>query len=163
MNVLGVLGFALSVVALLWNLALTIVRAPRIRVEIDPKRDVNIHVGEAPSSPEAFRVIVVNRGSEPITIKNIGLRSPQRPELPLDYETYLRNSLPVPDPTDQSLPARIEGRDCLVWTYGEDMLGRYGIGTLVIAYADRYKFIRIRGPWTKRTESDPIERGGLWQ
>jgi hypothetical protein len=161
MSALGVLGFGLSIVALIWTFALTWVRAPRITVEIHPARDVV--VGREVSSRESFRLIVVNRGADPITIRNVGLKSPQTPEKPLDYETDLRCGQRVPEPKDQSLPARIEGRGVLIWTYDEDLLSRYPIGTSVIGYADRYKAIQWPcRPSTARAESAPVERGGKW-
>jgi hypothetical protein len=161
-STLGVLGFGISMVTLIWNFALTWVRVPRIAVEIHPARDVYVGGGET-SSPESFRLVVVNRGADPITIKNVGLKSPQTPELPLDYETDLRCRQRVPEPEDQSLPARIEGRGVLIWTYDEELLSRYPIGTSVNGYADRYKAIH----WpcrrsTARAESAPVERGGNW-
>jgi len=45
MSTLGVLGFGLSIVALIWTFALTWVRTPRIAVEIHPARDVAVVVG----------------------------------------------------------------------------------------------------------------------
>ena len=66
---LGILGFALSVVALPWNRSLTWLKWPRFRVEIFPI------VGAA----ETYRLIIVNLGSEAITLRSIGLGTRTRP------------------------------------------------------------------------------------
>ena len=66
---LGILGFALSLVALLWNLVLTWLKWPRIRVEIFPI------VGVA----EIYRLIIINLGSEAITLRSIGLGTRTNP------------------------------------------------------------------------------------
>jgi len=100
---LGILGFTLSVVALLWNLALTWLKWPRIRVEIFPI------VGAA----ETYRLIIVNLGSEAITLRSIGLGTRTSPHA-LDYATDRFKGRPLPEGAD--LPARIEGHDLRVWT-----------------------------------------------
>ncbi len=123
---LGILGFALSVVALLWNLALTWLKWPRIRVEIFPI------VGDA----ETYRLIIVNLGSEAITLRSIGLGT-QANLHALDYATDRFRGRPLPEGAD--LPARIEGHDLRVWTYDEQLLTVFPRGTMVIGYADRYK------------------------
>ncbi len=106
---LGILGFALSVVALLWNLAVTWLKWPRIRVEIFPI------VGAA----ETYRLIIVNLGSEAITLRSIGLGTRTSPHA-LDYATDRFRGGPLPEGAD--LPARIEGHDLRMWTYNEELL-----------------------------------------
>lgn len=123
---LGLLGFALSVVALLWNLALTWLKWPRIRVEIFPI------VGNA----ETYRLIIVNLGSEAITLRSIGLGTRANPHA-LDYATDRFRGGPLPEGAD--LPARVEGHDLRVWTYNEELLTVFPRGTMVVGYADRYK------------------------
>lgn len=82
-SVLGILGFTLSVVALLWNLSLTWLKWPRIRVEIFPI------IGAA----ETYRLIIVNLGSEAITLRSIGLGTRTNPHA-LDYATDRFRAIP---------------------------------------------------------------------
>jgi hypothetical protein len=125
-SVLGILGFALSVVAVLWNLTLTWLKWPRIRVEIFPI------VGAA----ETYRLIIVNLGSEAITLRSVGLGTRTTPHA-LDFAKDRFAGRPLPEGAD--LPARIEGHDLRVWTYNEQLLTVFPRGTMVIGYADRYK------------------------
>jgi hypothetical protein len=144
---LGVAGFALSVVALVINVALTWIKWPRIRVEA-----MQVVGGQY---EEVFILRVINNGSEAITIRSIGWCSDGDPRL-VDYETPVTNpGVNYVQPQGAELPARIEGHGVAVWHYRPEALTPVNLGTLVRAYALRYKTFRWRFP-TGRRQTPPM-------
>ena len=67
---LGIAGFVLSIIANAWTFGLTLVRWPRVSVETR----AYIYIGGAPRQGKII-LTVINRGSEAVTISNIGVRA----------------------------------------------------------------------------------------
>ncbi|MEU4322905.1 hypothetical protein AB0F85_19840 [Nocardia fluminea] len=165
MNTLGALGFGLSILVLLWNLYLTVMRWPRLSVELRQSVSIHVQFGSEADSPspitETARIVVVNRGAEACTVANIGLRPGPEQGGAFDYRSASEKTghwLPK----GPELPARIEGHGCLVWTFDEEMLVKCGFskGTSVFGYAERYtsfeglpRFKKPGKPKTQRLES----------
>jgi hypothetical protein len=143
-NVLGVLGFGLSIIVLVWNVYLTVTRWPRLSVELRQSVTIDVQFGssEGDSSPvtEVVQLVVVNRGAEACTVANIGLRPKPDQGGAFDYRSA-SESIGRPMPRGEELPARIEGHGCLVWTFDEEILRHSGFrrGTSIFGYVDRYR------------------------
>jgi hypothetical protein len=142
MEFVAVAGFVLSIVALLWNLVLTFMRWPRVSVQMNQ----GVEVG-APGTPSrtTVRLVVVNHGAEPVMIRNLGIRSPDR-SITLDYEGSAQYK-PDRVPTGQELPARVDGHGVAVWTYSNEQLADFPRGTKMIGYAYRYRSFRLLPSW----------------
>lgn len=69
---LSMAGFVLSIVANLWTFGLTFVRWPCVSVET---RAYLCMVGAGEPSQDKIVLTVINRGSEAVTIGNLGLRA----------------------------------------------------------------------------------------
>jgi hypothetical protein len=145
---IAVAAFVLSVLALVWNLGLTWVRWPRVGVDVRLEELTTWRDDVVVDYDVRVRVIVVNRGSEAITVRNIGLVDvgPGDPEgegrvlADVNYVGLSRVGHPVP--AGNELPARLDGRDCLVWVYSPDLLLSYRrYGSEVKAYAEIYRSV----------------------
>jgi hypothetical protein len=104
---LGIAGFVLSVIANLWTFGLTLVRWPRVSVESRSYQYVTPG-GRDPADPRPRKVVltVINRGSEAVTIGNIGLRAEDnsgRRDFEYDYIHYPER---LPEGTEDPFPVR---------------------------------------------------------
>ncbi|MFC7447651.1 hypothetical protein [Rhodococcus daqingensis] len=144
---LAIAGFVLSVVALVWNFALTWVRWPRIGVEL--RKGVTIRAGEDGQGTieDTCRLLVINQGAEAVTIGNVGLIMTEN-GIVSDYENLQERGKPLPEGPE--LPARIEGHGYLAWKYDESLLTLFPYQSKVFGYADRYKTFR-RWPRKRRS------------
>jgi hypothetical protein len=149
MTGLGIAGFVLSIVALLWNVGMTWVRWPRVSVVIRQTVTIGVQAvgGGLTDTTDLIRLVVINRGSEAMTIGSVGLIAPDGSRS-LDYESLEKQGQPLPkgDP----LPARIEGHGCLVWEFDESMLTAFPNSARIDGYADRFTPFR---KWPKRWRS----------
>jgi hypothetical protein len=116
---LSVAGFVLSIVANVWSFGLTFVRWPRVSVE------TRSHIVLVPGSPSQDKIVlsVINRGSEAVTISNIGLRAEGGSQA-RDFE-YDELHYPdrLPDYHGDPLPVRLEGHGALRWIYKPEQPG----------------------------------------
>ena len=116
---LSVAGFVLAIIGNVWSFGLTFVRWPRVSVE------TRSHLYLVPGGPneDKIELTVINRGSEAVTISNIGLRPVDPSHMPRDY---VRDEADYPDRLPKShhdpLPLRVEGRGVLRWIYGPHQL-----------------------------------------
>lgn len=151
MQVVGIAGFVLSLVALAWNVWLTWMRWPRLAVTIRASVRVHAYSGVPPENPkpseDTFRLVVVNHGAEAATISSIGLLSDGGSWI-LDYETRRANGESLPEGLD--LPVRIEGHGSLSWIYRDEDLAIFRHGTKITGYVERYKPYR---KWPKRSRT----------
>ncbi|MDV7198096.1 hypothetical protein R4172_11025 [Rhodococcus kroppenstedtii] len=164
MTGLGIAGFVISIVALLWNIGLTFVRWPRVSVVIRQRVATTVVVGGTSTQTESLRLVVINRGAEALTVGSIGLVTPDN-TTNLDYESQERENLPLPE--GPTLPARVEGHGCLVWEFDETLLQVFPRQAELIGYADRFapfrKWPRRKRSSTKRTRTvvSTTRHGGL--
>ena len=148
---LSVAGFVLSIIANVWSFGLTFVRWPRVSVE------TRSHLYAVTGGPnrDKIELTVINRGSEAVTISNIGLRPVDPSHMPRDYA---RDEADYPDRLPEShhdpLPLRVEGRGALRWVYGPHQLAEFRSGTDVRGYAKAYR--SFRWPWLR--DEDLTER-----
>ena len=63
----AIAAFAISLTALLWNVAVMWLKWPRIVVEVAVRRAED-------SEDEAFVLTIINNGAEPVTIKSMGFK-----------------------------------------------------------------------------------------
>lgn len=151
MEYLTIAAFILSILSLLGTLWLTWVRWPRVTVEIDkPARFVIDTDPELATDP--IRVIVVNHGSEALTIRNIGLRQGPNADYELtgfNVEQFIQDGLPLP--AGAELPVRLEGNGCLVWVFDKRRLTPSRRDFELVAYAERYGAILV--PFVRRAKS----------
>jgi hypothetical protein len=138
---LSVAGFVLAVIANLWNFGLTSIRWPRVSVETRS----HLYVTAGPPK-DKIELTVINRGSEAVTISNIGLRAVDDGQA----RDYARDDADYPDRLPEShhdpLPLRIEGHGALRWVYGPHQLAEFREGIEVKGYAKAYR--SFRWPWT---------------
>ena len=148
---LSVAGFVLAIIANVWSFGLTLVRWPRVSVE------THAHLFRGDEERDKIVLVVINRGSEAVTISNIGLR----PEDPSgsgrrDYEyDDLHHPDRLPESTHDPLPVRLEGHGTLRWVYRSHQLEHFRDGTDVRGYAKVYCSFRWRSENTERTIDAP--------
>jgi hypothetical protein len=134
-------AFFISMTALTSNLILLWLRWPRIVVEV-AVRD--------PGAGDVFLLTVVNNGSEPVTVKSVGLTQSGRGTHRLDYLHTWReraaNQLPTVHGKVDNLvmPLRIDAHDCHVFEYPASALSDLPTGVPYHGYAVRYEAFRWR-------------------
>src|ERR1700677_3282968 len=91
-EVVAIAAFAISLTALLWNVAVMWLKWPRIVVEVAVRRRLSPTTGAqkqgglSSSEDEAFVLKIINNGSEPVTIKSMGFKgSGTNKKFRLDY------------------------------------------------------------------------------
>jgi hypothetical protein len=153
-DVVAIAAFAISLTALLWNVAVMWLKWPRIVVEVAVRRRVSPMTGVekqggTSSEDEAFVLSIINNGSEPVTIKSMGFTgSRTNKKLRLDYLNTWRTptgaALPKRRGVDDEpvLPVRIQGHDCHVYEYTESALLELPPDVDYHGYAQRYKAFR---------------------
>jgi len=141
---MSTIALVLSIIATVWSFGLTFVRLPRVSVE------TRSHLVVVPGGPnrDKIELTVINRGSEAVTISNIGLQPVDLSYMPRDYardEASYPDRLPVShhDP----LPLRVEGRGVLRWVYGPQQLAEFRSGIDVRGYVKTYR--SVRWPWLR--------------
>jgi hypothetical protein len=147
---LSVSGFVLAVVANLWSFGLTFVRWPRVSVETR----AYLYAGVGPSQDKIV-LTVINRGSEAVTVSDIGLRAEdgsQRRDFEYDELHYPDR---LPESHHDPLPVRLEGHGALRWIYGPHQLAEFPKGIQVRGYAKVYRSFRWRSEITERTIDAP--------
>jgi hypothetical protein len=146
-------GFVLAVIANLWNFGLTFVRWPRVSVET--RRYVYGGTEPVDHSQDKIVLTVINRGSEAVTISDIGLRAEDRSQRrAFEYDRlHYPDRLPDHGPP---FPVRLEGHGALRWIYGSYQLAEFRKGSQVRGYAKVYRsFRRWRSEITDRTIDAP--------
>lgn len=151
---LSVAAFVLAVVANVWNFVLVYVRWPRVSVEM--RAYVYAGFGNAARTEPApsqgrMVVTVINRGSEAVTVCDVGLEPQGGGGPKLGYETdEMHDRTLLPTTNHEPLPLRLEGRGALRWIYGPEQLRHVRDGTTMIAYAKVYRAFRFRKAITER-------------
>jgi hypothetical protein len=87
---------------------------------------------------DTFHVIVVNKGAEPTTIANLGLRSEDRSRT-IDVQRERDSGKHIEGP---DLPVRIEAHGALQWTIEHELVKDFPRGTKVVGFAFRYRSFR---------------------
>jgi hypothetical protein len=152
-DVVAIAAFAISLTALLWNVAVMWLKWPRIVVEVAIRRNLmtGVHKQGEVSSPadDAFVLTIINNGAEPVTIKSMGFTgSGTHKKFRLDYLNTWRApkgaALPKRQGEDDApvLPVRIQGHDCYVYEYTEPALQQLPPDVDYHGYAQRYKAFR---------------------
>jgi hypothetical protein len=152
-DVVAIAAFAISLTALLWNVAVMWLKWPRIVVEVAVRRHLMTGVdkqGEISSSEDdAFVLTIVNNGAEPVTIKSMGFTgSGTNKKFRLDYLNTWRAPTGAELPKRQGeddgplLPVRIQGHDCHTYEYTESALLQLPPDVGYHGYAQRYKAFR---------------------
>ena len=154
-DVVAIAAFAISLTALLWNVAVMWLKWPRIVVEVavrrrpGPMTGSQERVGISISEDEAFVLTIINNGAEPVTIKSMGFKgSGTNKKFRLDYlSTWLAPAgaeLPKRQGADDepTLPVRIQGHDCHTYEYTESALEQLPPDVDYHGYAQRFKAFR---------------------
>ena len=154
-DVVAIAAFAISLTALLWNVAVMWLKWPRIVVEVAVGRrlstmtGVQMQGGISSSDDEAFVLTIINKGSEPVTIKSMGFTgSGTNKKFRLDYLNTWRAAAGAELPKRQGeddvpvLPVRIQGHDCHTYEYTESGLLELPPDVDYHGYAQRYKAFR---------------------
>lgn len=135
---IALLAFIVSVVSLAWNIALGVLRWPRLGVV--QGKDVNAIVGVGVSY--RFRVTVINAGSEAATITDVGMWSTDRSRT-LSAELLQREGSTAV--IGKGLPCRIDAHDSLTWAFEDELLRVIPAGEQLEGYARRFRrFHRCR-------------------
>lgn len=89
---------------------------------------------------------MINRGSEAVTISNIGLRAEDRAQRrDFEYDAiHDPERLPESRSGPLLLPVRLEGHGALRWIYGPQQLAEFRRGIEVRGYANIYRSFRWR-------------------
>ncbi len=133
-------AFFISLAALISNLILVWLKWPRIVVEV-AVRDL----GQA---GDVFLLTVINNGSEPVTVKSVGLTQAGRGAHRLDYLDTWRgratHHLPVVHGITETLlmPLRVDAHGCHVFEYPEAALSALTPAVPYHGFAARYRAIR---------------------
>ena len=141
---LSVAGFVPAIVANVWTFGLTFVRWPRVSVE------THAHMFIGGEDRDKIVLVVINRGSEAVTISGIGVR-PEDPSFSgrRDFEyDDLHHPDRLPETLHDPLPVRLEGHGALRWVYGAHQLEEFRNGTNVRGYAKVYRAFRWRSEIT---------------
>jgi hypothetical protein len=182
--IVAIAAFAISLTALLWNVAVMWLKWPRIVVEVAVRRPPTPMAGAqgqgqegtSGSEDEALVLTIINNGAEPVTIKSVGFEAAGRHEkFRLDYLDTWRTPTVAELPRRRGvhdepvLPVRIQGHDCHVYEYTESALLELPPDVDYHGYAQRYKAFRWRPnrPTIRETKSretvlrrgDPRSRG----
>jgi hypothetical protein len=141
-------AFALSLIALGWQLLQWYINWPRIGVVTRQSAYFHLSFGsfvDPQQATDKVHVVVVNGGAEAASIANVGLRSADK-TIRTDVETLRDNGKSIDGP---DLPARVEGHGALHWTINSELLKQFPQGTEVIGYAMRYRAFRKYPPWQR--------------
>jgi hypothetical protein len=146
-------ALSISLASLVSNLTLAWLRWPRIVVEVAARHD-----GEScdaasdrrvtHSAGDVFILMVINNGSEPVTVKSIGLTRRGRAAHRLDYLHTWRgpatDRLPIAHGAGDELtmPVRIAGHGAHVFEYTHSALQDMPLGVHYHGYAQRYLAFR---------------------
>jgi hypothetical protein len=154
-EVVAIAAFAISLTALLWNVAVMWLKWPRIVVEVAVRRRLSPTTGAqkqgglSSSEDEAFVLNIINNGSEPVTIKSMGFKgSGTNKKFRLDYLNTWRAPTGAALPKRRGagdepvLPVRIQGHDCHVYEYTESALLELPADVDYHGYAQRYRAFR---------------------
>jgi hypothetical protein len=98
---------------------------------------------------------VINRGSEAVTISNIGIRADdnsRRRDFEYDHIHYPER---LPEGTEDPFPFRVEGHGALRWIYGPSQLAEFPTRTPVRGYVKVYRSFKWRREITERTIEAP--------
>jgi hypothetical protein len=134
-------AFFISLTALVSNLLMLWLRWPRMVVEIALRH----------AAGEVFLLTVINNGSEPITVRSVGLTQAGRGVHRLDYLDTWRaraaHQLPtahgrLDNQDDLLMPLRIDAHCCHVFEYPESALSDLPPGVPYYGYAARYEAFR---------------------
>jgi hypothetical protein len=131
---LSIVAIALSVVAIAWNFLLTWLRWPRIAVVVQQIQIIAVsNRGSPPKArSDTFQVTIVNRGSEAVTIQNIGMRDETHKH---SVNSKFLGELSDSTGPESALPTRIEGHGHIVWSFAEESLATFPHLTRVYGYA----------------------------
>ncbi|MDX1892696.1 hypothetical protein [Mycolicibacterium sp. 050158] len=160
----AVAAFCISLSTLIANVALTWLKWPRIVVEVAARHD---GASDEDASDllrhfagEVFLLTVVNNGSEPVTVKSVGLVAAGPAAHRVDYLHTWRGPsterLPRAHGVEELvMPWRITGHECHVFEYGTDILDELPRGVLYRGYATRYQAFRLwpNHPLVRETRS----------
>ena len=145
-------AFFISLTALVSNLILLWLKWPRIVVEVAVRnRGPRIDGSWSTKGDEAgdvFLLTVINNGSEPVTVKSVGLTQSGRGAHRLDYLDTWRgraaHQLPTVHGNVENLlmPLRIDAHSCHVFEYPESALIDLPPGVRYHGYAARYQAFR---------------------
>jgi hypothetical protein len=176
-DVVAITALAISLTALLWNVAVMWLKWPRIVVEVAVRRPPSPMAGEqkqggVPSSEdEAFVLTIINNGAEPVSIISMGFKgSGTDKKFRLDYLDTWRAPTGAELPKRRGaedepvLPVRIQGHDCHVYEYTESALLELPPDVDYHGYAQRYKAFRWRPnrPMVRETKSrETVLRHGV--
>jgi hypothetical protein len=94
-----------------------------------------------------FRVIVINQGSEAVTLANVGLRSTDR-TININVENLVMQGLPAPQP---KLPTRLEAHGALFWDFTGEYTKQLPAGVPFHGYTVRFKPLHRWSRKSKRT------------
>jgi len=147
--------------AFLWAVLTTVMRWPRVTVIA--RKNVWLTTGASPSRPGGqYRLLatVLNKGSEPITIEDVGWGSTLGGFSELSVGLQLEDA---PESVEgPSLPCRIQGRDSATWEIaGSAICAKFGGTEKSELYAWAHRFAGHRRlPWgeKKRLWPWPEER-----
>lgn len=141
---LAIAAFVIALVGLLWNIALTFVRWPRLAADLSQ----TIEVGA--DNTIRYSVVAVNLGAEEVTVSNagLGLKKAGAGSFLASVENERANGRSVDGP---ELPARLPGRAHMKWTFGPEVADGMSSGTEVVAVVQRYRAIR----WFHRATALP--------
>ncbi|WP_426624444.1 hypothetical protein ACPPVW_18125 [Leifsonia sp. McL0607] len=111
-NTLAIIAIILSLVALLWQITLTIIRWPQVSVVMS--RSAQTPIGQAPRY--SFHVTAINTGAEAVTIVDAGIAPVSGNGALLASVAGFRENGDQPDVIGPTLPARLEAHGALTWT-----------------------------------------------
>lgn len=145
-------AFVISLAALVSNLILMWLKWPRIVVEVAVRHHEQ-RIDESWSTDgdgagDVFLLTVINNGSEPVTVKSIGLAQSGRGAHRLDYLDTWRgraaHQLPIVhgDVKELLMPVRIDAHGCHLFEYAASALSELPPGVRYHGYAMRYQAFR---------------------
>lgn len=146
---LAVAALIISIIALVWNIALTFARWPRIAVDIRTSALIQV-AGDVEYS---YLVSATNAGAEPTTVWNVGLavKGSARGHYYASVENERANGRIVKGP---ELPATLPPRSTITWTFDDTVTKGPEVGTVTVGVVLRFRPIR---PWHRRDELPWVE------
>lgn len=148
------LALVLSAVSLAWQTTLTVVRWPRLAVQLEHQVGVKrLDDDEGSLFHHAeFTVFVQNAGREPLVIWDVGLRTPNgfsvsarnlRRSQERTRESHLRGTgrpiLVEDEVAGPDLPCEIQAQAVLQWTFLNAATSSVGRDTVLRGYASRFR------------------------
>jgi hypothetical protein len=160
----AVAAFCISLSTLIANITVTWLKWPRIVVEVAVRHDGTSEEYASDllrhSAGEVFLLTLINNGSEPVTVKSVGLITAGHGAHRLDYLHTWRgpatDQLPHAHGFDELvMPIRITGHACHVFEYSTDILNDLPRGVPYHGYAKRYQAFRLwpNHPLVRETRS----------